>query len=278
VTLLTGILPVALIAKWKGSLFTVSYDGFSLIKHPDYKLTKIHRQEEGNPIIDISMKVREFGRIDHGCYSNKVFKVKSNDKITRHIMENSDFMNQNIIMLTNSNRDRRLMNEYVRMSNNFTKNILYPGEKIVCLNNNYHYGCMNGEIYTVLWVMECNKELYEIVVTKEGESDLLSILAYKKSFGLESYDSLHDDCNKLKNYYYKNKKMYKDILSNDFVCFDYGYALSVHKSQGSSWEKVILFERRNKYQDDDNYKRWLYTGVTRAEKSLLIIDGQYYTD
>lgn len=53
--------------------------------------------------------------------------------------------------------------------------------------------------------------------------------------------------------------------------FDFGYALTVHKAQGSQARKVILFEERFKKMDDDMYARWLYTAVTRAEDELLII-------
>ena len=55
--------------------------------------------------------------------------------------------------------------------------------------------------------------------------------------------------------------------------FDFGYAVSVHKSQGSEWDKIILIEERNSYQSDEEYARWLYTAVTRASKGLVILDG-----
>ncbi|KKT18549.1 MAG: hypothetical protein UW02_C0028G0009, partial [Candidatus Nomurabacteria bacterium GW2011_GWB1_43_7] len=35
--------------------------------------------------------------------------------------------------------------------------------------------------------------------------------------------------------------------------------------------KVVLFEERFKRHDNDTWKRWLYTGVTRAEEELLIV-------
>ena len=53
--------------------------------------------------------------------------------------------------------------------------------------------------------------------------------------------------------------------------FDYGYALTVHKSQGSESDKVILFEERFKQMDDLLWKKWLYTAVTRAKNELYII-------
>ena len=53
--------------------------------------------------------------------------------------------------------------------------------------------------------------------------------------------------------------------------FDFGYCLTVHKSQGSESEKVVLFEQRLPMMDDDEWRRWLYTGVTRAKQSLVVV-------
>ncbi len=51
--------------------------------------------------------------------------------------------------------------------------------------------------------------------------------------------------------------------------FDYGYALTVHKSQGSQWNKVVLFDESNCFKKDA--RRWLYTGITRAAEEVKII-------
>ena len=46
--------------------------------------------------------------------------------------------------------------------------------------------------------------------------------------------------------------------------FDYGYALTVHKAQGSQWDDVMLFDES--YAFREHRARWLYTGVTRASR------------
>jgi exodeoxyribonuclease-5 len=51
--------------------------------------------------------------------------------------------------------------------------------------------------------------------------------------------------------------------------FDYGYALTVHKAQGSQWDHVVLFDESWAFRE--NRERWLYTGVTRAAKSLTVV-------
>mgnify|MGYP003694321785 CR=1 FL=1 len=50
--------------------------------------------------------------------------------------------------------------------------------------------------------------------------------------------------------------------------FDYGYVLTVHKSQGSQWDDVVLFDESFAFQD--SRARWLYTGITRAAKRLSV--------
>jgi exodeoxyribonuclease-5 len=51
--------------------------------------------------------------------------------------------------------------------------------------------------------------------------------------------------------------------------FDYGYALTVHKAQGSQWDRVVLFDES--FAFPDSRSRWLYTAITRAAESITIV-------
>jgi exodeoxyribonuclease V len=51
--------------------------------------------------------------------------------------------------------------------------------------------------------------------------------------------------------------------------FDYGYALTVHKAQGSQWDQVVLFDESFAFRE--HRERWLYTGITRAAETLTIV-------
>ncbi len=50
-----------------------------------------------------------------------------------------------------------------------------------------------------------------------------------------------------------------------------GYALTVHKSQGSEWERVFLFTHNSHAKGTLLSRELLYTAVTRAKKELYII-------
>ena len=63
---------------------------------------------------------------------------------------------------------------------------------------------------------------------------------------------------------------------NGINFFDYGYVISVHKSQGSEWDKVVLFEQRTPKWDDKYYAKWLYTAITRSRKNLFIITDAWF--
>jgi hypothetical protein len=51
----------------------------------------------------------------------------------------------------------------------------------------------------------------------------------------------------------------------------WGYAITCHKSQGSQWENVIVYDDRLSRTAEDR-ARWLYTAITRAERGLVLLD------
>ena len=57
----------------------------------------------------------------------------------------------------------------------------------------------------------------------------------------------------------------------DMVEATYGWAITCHKSQGSQWQNVIVYDDRLSRNPEDR-NRWLYTAITRAEEGLVILD------
>lgn len=56
--------------------------------------------------------------------------------------------------------------------------------------------------------------------------------------------------------------------------FDYAYAITCHKSQGSQWDKVVVMDESQVFggrgDREDIPQRWLYTAATRAAEALII--------
>ena len=50
--------------------------------------------------------------------------------------------------------------------------------------------------------------------------------------------------------------------------FAFGYAMTVHKSQGSEWPYVLLVDE---YRRPEQRREWVYTAITRASERILVV-------
>ena len=58
-------------------------------------------------------------------------------------------------------------------------------------------------------------------------------------------------------------------LPKDFNKIKHGYIISIHKSQGSEFDTVIL--PISKYYKRMLYKKLIYTAITRAKRKLILL-------
>ena len=69
--------------------------------------------------------------------------------------------------------------------------------------------------------------------------------------------------------------MFNDPYLNALRCV-YGYAITCHKSQGGEWEDVYVHVPRNiTLNPTKETYQWIYTSMTRAKKTLHMIDDFY---
>jgi len=227
---------------------------FNLMGNPVLRLEEIYRQEKNNPIVEISRIAREYGNIPVKQYSYTVGKFNREDEYTRELLnEKLSSYDQNLMVLTGYNRTRIELNREIRKLLQFESDKPQIGDRVICLKNNREEGIYNGMLGSILSISTEGKghnAYYEarIKFDAEDEDYFLNI------------DSSHF------NSYLPVSTMIRDVNY-----FDFGYALTVHKAQGSQCEKVILFEERFPKMDDNTWRRWLYTGVTRAMFELYII-------
>ena len=61
-----------------------------------------------------------------------------------------------------------------------------------------------------------------------------------------------------------------DLKNLEPVEFNYGYAITGHRAQGSEWDKVLVFEEKFPF-DKEEHARWLYTSCTRSSQKLVLV-------
>ena len=242
---------------------------FNLLKDPDFVLTKIHRQALNSPIIKLSQFVRRNGYIPNDTFfSKEVFKLNWKNRTAQKIWNHKVDFKDDLIVLCAFNTTRCALNDMIREKLGFRENLPYPSEKIICLQNDHEIKIMNGQIGELLWLMPSDYDLYRMTIDIDQIN--YECMVSSKCFGQVTYTMHDEDIDRKKKLDHANERGFKNINY-----FDYGYATSVHKSQGSEWQKVIVFEQRTKRWDDDYYTKWLYTAITRAKEKLFIISDAW---
>jgi exodeoxyribonuclease-5 len=227
--------------------------GYFTNRNPDVLLSEIHRQALENPIIDFATIVRTGETVPY-MDKGKARKLRKKEFDSREMLGNSQ-------ILTGKNKTRRGINTQVRQKLGFSG--IYPqaGERLIVLRNDREFGILNGVI--------CEAATDARIV--EGEDFLAIDLDYEG----ETIKDIPLDPGPFRQY---SMPAWQGYCENGFTDFtmaqmDFGYAITVHKSQGSQWENVILW--------DDGFgkwpgagllrQQWLYTAITRAEECLTIV-------
>lgn len=234
---------------------------FQLMKKPDLKLEKIHRQAVENPIIQLSMTVRQTGEIPVEKFSNTVIKYDRTDPLIHEIIQTKlQQLDEDTMLLAGTNKTRIQLNKEIRQLQYRETAEPEVGDKVICVKNNWDKYIYNGMTGTVRHI-------------KNGYNDDGESLWYEAEIEMDEQNILYTG--KIWKAQFNAPSSIKDVpkLPNkeSIDLFDFGYALTVHKAQGSQAKKVILFEERFQKMDDEMWKRWLYTAITRAEEELYII-------
>jgi len=228
---------------------------FNLMQKPHLALVDIHRQAAENPIIDVSIQARQQGAVMPHKYSPKVIKYGRDDFDANEVM-NELLTNyaDDLLILCGYNKTRKKLNNFIRQAKGFESSSPSSGDRVICLRNNHKKGIFNGMQGTIVHIEKEDDDWYLAEILMDGET--------KTYEGLISVAQFNAD----KPLNFTNKRA--STMKGDL--FDFGYALTVHKAQGSQAKRVVLFEERFPQMTDESWKRWLYTAVTRAEEELYI--------
>ncbi|MCF3934728.1 ATP-dependent RecD-like DNA helicase [Acuticoccus sp. M5D2P5] len=214
---------------------------------PDVMLTEIHRQAAENPIIRLSMDVREGRGLSHGVYGES--KV-----VSRQAFDGEDARSADQI-LVGLNRTRTRYNTRMREILGFSDPMPQVGDRLVCLRNRHAKGLYNGSLWSVHAVKKALRSGIKLHVrSADAEATNVRIAVNAHRFPFEGR---------------ANEIPVSE--RHDYDQFDYGYALTVHKAQGSQWDTVCLFDESFAFRDDR--ARHLYTAITRAAERITVVAG-----
>lgn len=243
-------------------------------KYLDVFLTQVMRQDDTSGVLDLAMRGRNGLPLELGpC---KASLVTTFDKVV-------DKLYTYDIVLCYSNKNRRILNSLIREQLGYKSKYPVAGEKILCMMNNYSYEIEYDDvpIYIINGLMGYVQE--DSKLTKKKEMDLLNI-KFRPYFLMNETSSENDfnvNCFKEPFEQYEidpSKEAFIESLYSDKVesedledvcMIDYGYAFTVHKSQGSEYDNpLVVVDIKGK--SPDFYNKWIYSAITRAKKSVTV--------
>ncbi|WP_310618474.1 ATP-dependent DNA helicase [Flexibacterium corallicola] len=217
--------------------------GFFTEAEPDVMLTEVHRQAQDNPIVRMSMTIRDGGELELGEYGES--RVINKRQIDKEQILASDQV------LVGTNKTRRQYNGRIRELMEFTTQMPAVGDKLVCLRNDKTKGLLNGGLWTVKRLRPPRGNTIRFDVASEDDT--------KTSVAVKVLPAMFEDGGDQLPYAIRRR-------ADEF---DFGYALTVHKSQGSQWDNVVLFDESWAFRE--HKQRWLYTAVTRAAEQITVV-------
>ena len=218
--------------------------GFFTEGEPDVMLTEVHRQAKDNPIIHLSMMVREGGRLETGSYGESRI-------IRRREIDAAAVMAADQV-LVGLNKTRRLYNTRLRELNGYRDPMPAAGEKLVCLRNDKTKGLLNGGTWTIQALRGIRNDFIRMDVLPDDDARRRSV-----------------DVSVHKAFFEGTEEEVPFVLRSESDEFTYGYALTVHKAQGSQWDDLVLFDES--YAFREHRSRWLYTALTRAAEKITVV-------
>jgi exodeoxyribonuclease V len=229
-------------------------DNPNIMAKPDHVLERIYRQSRGSAILDVAHAFRQGlapnwksfvkqceGHLATSCDAGCRFRGQEVARLSqKEAMERIlDFD----VVLCGLNQTRRNINDFIRRKQGRVMAI-EPGETMVCLRNNRDHGVFNGMLLKVKRVHRSAGQDHILDLT-DGMDRTLTSVRCRLMAG-------RDDANSL------------GTLSRDAIALDYGSCLSVHKSQGSEFGRVLVFEERGPW----DMRKWRYTAASRASEFL----------
>jgi exodeoxyribonuclease-5 len=228
----------------------VKGEGFFINAAPDTMLTEVHRQARDNPIIRLSMNVREGGALDRGQHGDSLVARRDDvdqDQLRQLVLDADQ-------LLCGLNRTRTAFNRRIRALKDLAgaRADWHPavGDRLICLRNDREKALFNGGLWAISEVQD-----------KFGRFDMMA----------HSLDEKRDPVwiHVFDEYFAGTEKTLDWRTRRESHEFTFGWAITCHKSQGSQWDNVIIFDESGAFRD--SRKNWLYTAITRAAERVTVI-------
>jgi len=248
------------------------------MNYPTIELTEIIRQGRGNPIIDLSRDLKRIWEYKPDFIEQEDNRLgflytTERQKIINKLAEVNGTDELKYLAWTNNEVD--IMNQSVRHAiYGDNPALVEVGETLVF---NRGYSTTDKDYFNNEELLVASVDIGE----KSYSIDLMTKFKFKVYLVNEGIPVIHEESI---GYFKQSLRVVKAMAINKtiewidyykfmetFADFKYNHALTVHKSQGSTYKDVIMNVKdisRNRKKEEK--QRLFYTGITRASNLLIL--------
>ena len=241
-----------------------------ILDNPHIFLDEIMRQAQESEIIRLTMDIRDYKAPEY-FKGEEIQIVRPNEVVTGMY----DWADQ---IICGTNRKRHEINGYMRQAADRGPEPEL-GDKVICCRNCWETLDMEGNNALVngtigfIGQFSLGYQSYPIYGFPQVPVMYTQVLTNEDGI----FDNVIIDYQALKEGkpFLTSEQAYQiyrrqDLRNTEPVEFNYGYAITGHRAQGSEWDKVLVFEERFPF-DKTEHARWLYTSCTRASDKLVLV-------
>jgi exodeoxyribonuclease-5 len=249
----------------------------SYMKEYDALLDEIVRQDGSSPIVDLSFKIRNREALPYGSYGNNsevgIFNYE-------RLKEDKELLPLVTQVICCTNKTRKKLNKMMRELIGITTDLPTKGDKLLCTMNNWqtisyspklddYVSLVNGGIYYVDEIerVDFSMDIIYLKVHPDFDKDCI-------------FSGVPVDIRIFQPKKYPKPETLKDLPpldGNRVNKFDFGYAITTHKSQGNQYKRVVFIGEGIFWNFEPETQIALtYTAITRAEKNLCMYMPRNY--
>lgn len=198
------------------------------------------------------------------------------------------------VILTRTNRRTNLYNQGIRARVLWKEELLTGGDRLMVSRNNYYWTeqyenldfLANGDMLTVNRVrneremygfhfvdVELLAEDYDFEIEATVWLDTLTTESPEQSYQMQQtlWQRIAEDYPEVRD----KRELWKLIMQSPYynaLQVRFAYAVTCHKAQGGQWKRVFIDPGMvdDEHLGEDFY-RWLYTALTRAQEKVYLI-------
>lgn len=216
---------------------------------PDLFIDEIHRQALDSPIIRYATMVRKGERLSYTDEPGFVFQPQASVAPEAYMQAEQIIVGRNATRAAWNSRFRQRRG--VQFPSDGTIPMPEQGEKLICLKNNQKLDLYNGMICYAADFRPAHENRIILDIEREGGA---------RSNGINVWPGDFEG----------RKATYSETMKK-LERFDFGHVITCHKSQGSEFDSVLIYNEPIGADERDR-RRWLYTAISRARNKVTLVD------